>query len=112
MKSIRQILLILVMFLTLYCGILLCQEVDSYSNKTEDTLRIVAKALSTGIMYKQLYEVEVETSRMYDSLYTICKNSPAKTIEVVKKETNWLMVGVGAVAALLLNWTIYLTLNK
>lgn len=112
MKSIRQILLILVMFLTLYCGELLCQEVDSYSGKTEDTLRIVAKALSTGIMYKQLYEVEVNTSRMYDSLYTICKNSPAKVTEVVKKETNWIVTGIVSVAVLLLNWTIYLTLNK
>lgn len=90
----------------------LCQEVDSYSNKTEDTLRIVAKALSTGIMYKQLYEVEVNTSRMYDSLYIICKNSPAKTVEVVKKETNWFVTGLVSVAVLLLNWTIYLTLNK
>lgn len=112
MKSIKQILLILIMLQTVYCGELLCQEVDSYSNKTEDTLRIVAKALSTGIMYKQLYEVEVETSRMYDSLYTICKNSPAKVIEVVEKETNWLITGLVSVGVLLLNWAIYLTLNK
>ena len=68
--------------------------------------------MEVGIKYKSLYELQLQTTAMYDSLYTICKNSPAKTIEVVKKETNWLMVGVGAVAALLLNWTIYLTLNK
>lgn len=63
-------------------------------------------------MYKQLYEIELKTSQMKDSLYNICMNKPERVIEVVKKETNWLITTGAVLVALLLNWTIYLTLNK
>ena len=116
MKNLRQILLILILFLTVYCGESLCQKADSYSNKTvlnnEDTLRTVAKALSSGVRYMELYELQLETSRYYDSMYTACINQPSKTIQVIEKETNWLITGVVSVLVLLANWAIYLAVIK
>lgn len=72
---------------------------------------MVAKALSSGIRYKELYEIQLESTRYFDSLYTTCINQPAKTVEVVIKETNWFITGGVAILVLLANWAIYLGLK-
>lgn len=114
MKSLRLILLTLILFLTLYCGVSSCQEADSYSSKTAqtDTLRTVAKALSSGVRYMELYEFQLQTTRYYDSMYNACINQPAKTIQVIETKPNWLVTGIVTVLTLLANWTIYLVVTK
>lgn len=80
--------------------------------ESSDTLKTIGRAVEVGIKYKSLYELQLQTTSMYDSLYNTCKNKPPQVVEVVKKETNWIVTGIVSVAVLLLNWTIYLTLNK
>lgn len=51
---------------------------------------------------------------MYDSLYNECKSNKSRidTVLITKEKTNWFITIVTTVGALLLNWAIYLTINK
>lgn len=60
----------------------------------------------------ELYELQLQTTRYYDSMYNACINQPAKTIQVIETKPNWLVTGIVTVLTLLANWTIYLAVTK
>lgn len=49
---------------------------------------------------------------MKDSLYNAYMNRPPRTIEIIKKETNWIVTGAITVLTILANWAIYLAIQK
>jgi len=81
--------------------------------RNDDTLRTIGRAVEVGIKYKSLYELQLQTTTMYDSLLTECKKyASTKPTTIVETKTNWWITTAVAVGVLLANWAIYLTLNK